>query len=151
VEESVEVLPVLSPRPPVLSLMKRVKREGTVRGGFPNDHDSHVQMISSWRSQASENRRSWTKLKFHLLGIPTFSPRSGETYLEKYGLYCTDHESNPFGSQWMRYDKDCPLPEIVQTVPHVAFEVDDLEEALLGHEILQEGFIECSMRPSGNR
>ena len=35
-------------------------------------------------------------------------------------------------------DEDCPLPEIVQSVPHVAFEVDDLEEALSGHEILIE-------------
>jgi len=31
---------------------------------------------------------------------------------------------------------DCPLPEIVKTVPHVAFEVEDLEQALVGHEIL---------------
>ena len=38
----------------------------------------------------------------------------------------------------MRFEPDCPLPAIVQTVPHVAFEVDDLEQALAGHEILIE-------------
>ncbi len=38
----------------------------------------------------------------------------------------------------MRFDPDCPLPDLVQTVPHVAFEVDDLAAALVGHEILIE-------------
>lgn len=77
-------------------------------------------------------------MKYHHLGIPTSAPQPGETYLEKFRFYCTDHESNPYGIQWMRFDEDCPLPEIVQSVPHVAFEVDDLDEALLGHEVLIE-------------
>jgi hypothetical protein len=74
--------------------------------------------------------------KYHHLGIPTATHRAGEVYLERYKVYCTDHESNPFGIQWMRYEPDCPLPEIVKTVPHVAFEVDDLQAALAGHEVL---------------
>lgn len=53
-------------------------------------------------------------------------------------MYCTDHESNPFGVQWMRFEPDSPLPEIVKAVPHVAFEVDDLEDALEGQEVLIE-------------
>jgi hypothetical protein len=36
----------------------------------------------------------------------------------------------------MRYDADAPYPEIIKTVPHVAFEVDDLAAALEGKEIL---------------
>ena len=55
-----------------------------------------------------------------------------------YGFHCTDHERNPFGIQWMRFDADCPLPEIVQRVPHLAFEVDDLDAALIGREVLIE-------------
>jgi hypothetical protein len=74
--------------------------------------------------------------KYHHLGIPTTTPRAGEVYLEQCKVYCTDHESNPFGIQWMRYEADCPLPELVKTVPHVAFEVNDLKAALAGHEIL---------------
>jgi hypothetical protein len=38
----------------------------------------------------------------------------------------------------MRYEPDCPLPDLVKTVAHVAFEVDDLARALEGHEILIE-------------
>ncbi|MGB2959998.1 MAG: hypothetical protein WBG01_11445 [Bacteroidota bacterium] len=74
--------------------------------------------------------------KYHHIGIPTHMPRRGETYLEKYRLFCTDHENNPFGIQWMRYEEGSPLPELVRTVPHVAFEVDDLQQAIAGQEIL---------------
>jgi hypothetical protein len=77
-------------------------------------------------------------MKYHHLGIPTPTPRPAETYLKEYKAYCTDHESNPFGIQWMRFEPDCPLPEIVKTLPHVAFEVEDLTEILKGHDILIE-------------
>ena len=77
-------------------------------------------------------------MRYHHLGIPTSTPRAGEEYLEEYRVFCTDHGSNPFGIQWMRYEEDCPLPELVKTVPHIAFEVDDLAAALEGHEILIE-------------
>jgi hypothetical protein len=36
----------------------------------------------------------------------------------------------------MRFDADSPYPEAVKTIPHVAFEVDDLATALIGQEIL---------------
>lgn len=75
-------------------------------------------------------------MKYHHLGIPTTTPRPGETYLEAFKLFCTDHESNPFGIQWMRFEPDCPLPELVRTVPHAAFEVEDLEAALAGRDVL---------------
>jgi hypothetical protein len=38
----------------------------------------------------------------------------------------------------MRFEPDCPLPEIVKTVPHVAFEVDDLDKALKDKKIIIE-------------
>jgi hypothetical protein len=75
-------------------------------------------------------------MKYHHLGIPTREPQPGETYLERYKMFYTNYENNPFGIQWMRFEPDCPFPEIVKTVPHVAFEVDDLAQALAGHEIL---------------
>jgi hypothetical protein len=75
-------------------------------------------------------------MRFHHLGIPTTEPRDGETYLARFDMHCTDHERNPFGIQWMRFGPRCPFPEVVRTLPHAAFAVDDLEAALVGHEIL---------------
>jgi len=77
-------------------------------------------------------------LKYHHLGIPTTIPREGEVYLEKFGFYVHGFEESPFGVEWMRFEPGCSLPELVQTVPHVAFEVDNLEEAIRGRVILIE-------------
>lgn len=35
--------------------------------------------------------------------------------------------------EWMRFEPDCPLPEIIQRLPHVAFEVDNLDLELKKH------------------
>ena len=77
--------------------------------------------------------------KYHHIGIPTDTPQPGEALISRsYKVFCTDHENNPYGIQWMRFEAECPLPELVKTVPHVAFEVDDLGSALVGREILIE-------------
>lgn len=48
----------------------------------------------------------------------------------------SDHENNPFGIQWQRYWDNAPYPDLVKTVPHVAFEVDDLDAAIVGRKVL---------------
>lgn len=75
-------------------------------------------------------------MKYSHTGIPTQTPKEDEIYLEDFDIYCTDHESNPYGIQWMRYGKNCNLPNLVKEVTHVAFEVDNLEEAIKGKEVI---------------
>ncbi len=74
--------------------------------------------------------------RFHHMGIPTSEERPGERYLAQFGMYVSGYEESPYGVEWMRFDPDSPIPELVQTTPHVAFEVDDLDRELEGHEIL---------------
>jgi len=74
--------------------------------------------------------------RYHHAGIPTTSPVEGMTRLDVLRIACTDHRSNPFGIQWMCYDADCPVPPLVREVAHVAFEVDDLAEALAGKKVI---------------
>ena len=45
-------------------------------------------------------------------------------------MYVSGFEESPFGVEWMRFEKDSPLSKIVQTVPHLAFEVEDLDYEL---------------------
>ncbi|WP_223253565.1 VOC family protein, partial [Chromobacterium amazonense] len=59
-----------------------------------------------------------------------------EIELPHLKMTVSDHQDNAFGIQWQRYWDDAPYPELVKQVPHVAFEVDDLEQALAGHKIL---------------
>ena len=77
-------------------------------------------------------------LRYHHVGIPTTERRQDEHYLPHLKVPVSGYEDSPYGIEWMRFDPDCPLPELVQTVPHVAFEVDDLEAAIEGCEILIE-------------
>jgi hypothetical protein len=73
--------------------------------------------------------------RYHHLGIPTTTPRPDEHYLPEYKFFHSGYETSPYGIEWMRYEPGSPIPEIVQTVPHIAFEVDDLEAELAGREI----------------
>jgi hypothetical protein len=73
---------------------------------------------------------------YHHIGIPTKVPRDGEIYLEEYKVHVSGFEASAYGVEWMRFDADCSLPSLVQCVPHVAFEVDNLEASLEGKEIL---------------
>jgi len=74
--------------------------------------------------------------RYHHVGIPTTRPVDGMTRIEHLRIACTDHESNPFGIQWMSYDAECRIPRLVREVAHVAFEVDNLEEALAGKKVI---------------
>jgi len=76
--------------------------------------------------------------KYHHLGIPSDVEREGETYLEKYKVYVSGYEASPYGIEWMRFEPDSPLPELVRKVPHIAFEVEDLVSELEDKEILIE-------------
>ncbi len=78
------------------------------------------------------------KYKYHHLGIPTMEKHVGEKYYEKLKFYHCGYETSEFGIEWMRFEEDCPLPEMVKTIPHLAFEVDNLDEALEGRKILIE-------------
>jgi hypothetical protein len=77
-------------------------------------------------------------VKYHHLGIPTSTPREGEEYLADFGMFVSGFETSEFGVEWIRFEPTSPLPELVRTVPHVAFEVTDLEAALEGREVLIE-------------
>jgi hypothetical protein len=36
----------------------------------------------------------------------------------------------------MRFEPDCEIHELIKRVPHVAFEVDDIEQAIDGFEVI---------------
>ena len=77
-------------------------------------------------------------MKFNHLGIPTTGSFAGEIPLPSLKITVSDHLDNPFGIQWQRYWDDAPYPDLVKTVPHLAFEVDDLAEALQGERVIIE-------------
>jgi hypothetical protein len=76
------------------------------------------------------------QLRYHHIGIPTDRALPEEDYIADLKLYASGYTQSPYGIEWMKFDPDCPLPELVKNVPHVAFVVDDLQTAIAGKEIL---------------
>ena len=74
--------------------------------------------------------------RFHHVGIPTTERREGEHYLADLKVWMSGFDSSPYGVEWLRFEADAPQPLLVQTVPHIAFEVDDLDAALEGTTVI---------------
>lgn len=50
-----------------------------------------------------------------------------EKYLPQFKFYVSGFGKSPFGVEWMRFEEDSKIDKLIQTVPHLAFEVDDLD------------------------
>jgi len=97
--------------------------------------DPHQQTLRRQDSDPPLAIAAWG-WKYHHLGVPTAVAREGERYIKAFKMYVSGFEASPYGIEWMRFEAGSPIPEIIRTVPHLAFEVDDLEQALQGKEIL---------------
>lgn len=77
-------------------------------------------------------------MKFNHIGIPKQDSFEGEIDLPHLKMTVSDHENNPYGIQQQRYWQGAPYPDIVKTIPHVAFIVDDLNKELEGKKVIIE-------------
>ena len=82
-----------------------------------------------------DNRKIAEEYRYHHLGIPTDVVKPNERYSENFKMYTTDNDGD-FRIQFHRFDKDSPLHPIIKNNPHVALQVDNLEMAIKGREIL---------------
>jgi hypothetical protein len=72
--------------------------------------------------------------KFHHVGIPTTEKMPDETYLPQFKFYVSGFPYSPFGIEWMRFEKESPVNSLIQKVPHIAFEVENLDLELKTHK-----------------
>lgn len=75
-------------------------------------------------------------MKYHHLGIPTKEKLKDEIHLKHLKIYISGFGKNPYGIEWVRYEDDADFPDIVKNLPHVAFEVDNIEDATKGKKII---------------
>ena len=75
-------------------------------------------------------------MRFHHIGVPTEKIVEGARYSEASKLYITDPESNPYRIEWLRFETESPMPALLQQTPHLAFEVEDVEAAVDGKDVL---------------
>ena len=73
--------------------------------------------------------------KYHHSGIPTKEKMPDERYIPLFKFYVSGFSTSPFGVEWMRFEPDSPIHPLIQTVPHLAFEVADLDYELANRKV----------------
>ncbi|MEM5366017.1 hypothetical protein V4C53_08205 [Paraburkholderia azotifigens] len=74
--------------------------------------------------------------EFHHIGLPTRAVRVGERYSPPYGMDTSDSDCKLARIQYHRFEADSALHELMRTVPHAAFKVDDLDRAIDAQEVI---------------
>lgn len=69
-------------------------------------------------------------MSYHHIGIPTTEIRPDEKYVDEYKMYVSGFNTSEYGIEWMRFEKDSPVSDIIKKIPHVAFEVENLNSAI---------------------
>ncbi len=78
--------------------------------------------------------------KFSHWGMPTNEEKPGMTYLADIKVAISDFAASPYAIEWLKFDADSPMPKLIQSTGHVAFEVDSLADAMAGQKVLVEPF-----------
>ena len=71
--------------------------------------------------------------QFMHVGVPTDKIMEGAVYAEAIKTYIVAPETNEFN-----IEKDTPLPKELQTMVHVAYKVDDLDEQVKANTVVVE-------------
>jgi hypothetical protein len=79
-------------------------------------------------------------VEFHHVGIPAPAKREGMRYLEPTRSWLSSIDEHPYRVEWQFFQDDSPVHELIRTLPHVAYLVDNLEEAMGSHPVLAEPF-----------
>lgn len=73
---------------------------------------------------------------FHHLGLPTDDPQPGETYVPATKVWVTDPLKHKYRVEFLRFEPDSPVQGVVRQLPHFAFRVDRLEQAIAGEKVV---------------
>jgi hypothetical protein len=79
-------------------------------------------------------------VQFDHIGIPAAAKRDEMRFLESKRLWLTSPADHPYRVEWLWYEDGSPESELVRTLPHVAYRVESLEEALAGQNVVAEPF-----------
>jgi len=79
-----------------------------------------------------------TLMKYNHVGIPVTKNFDGEIDLPHLKMTVSDHKNNPYGIQLQRYWDGAPYPDLVKTIPHVAFIVENIQAELAGKNVIIE-------------
>jgi hypothetical protein len=82
-----------------------------------------LRKLSEWVTVVTSPLHSLTGLcnrlltlrRYHHIGIPTTEAKPGETHLKHLKVFVVSHEKSEFGVEWMRFEADAAVPDLVRT------------------------------------
>ena len=75
-------------------------------------------------------------MKYLHFGVPTTQEKNWVAHIAELGVHVTDPAADPYGIEWLKFDPNSPMDKAIQTLPHAAFQVDDIDAAVAGKKIL---------------
>jgi len=79
-------------------------------------------------------------VEFDHIGVPAASKHDGMRFLESKQLWLTSPADHPYRVEWLWYEPSSPEAELIRTVPHVAYRVESLEDAMAGEKVIAAPF-----------
>jgi len=76
--------------------------------------------------------------KINHFGVPTLEKKENENYVEGMKVHLTSYADSQNKIEFLRFEEGSWLPEIIQKVPHIAYEVPCMETALKDAEVIVE-------------
>lgn len=78
--------------------------------------------------------------RFDHVGLITEERKPGESWVEATRVWVTSPRAHPCNVEWLRFEADSPVTGSLRTKPHLAYRVDDVYQAIRGHDVLLEPF-----------
>lgn len=79
---------------------------------------------------------SGKQLSYHHTGLPCDRSFRNEIKVPHLRLAYLPGKHNRFGAEWIRFEEGNENPEIIKRIAHVAFEVDDVDQAIVGEKVI---------------
>jgi hypothetical protein len=73
---------------------------------------------------------------FDHIGVPTEEKQPEEMYVEATKVWVTNPLRHPQRIEYLRYEPDSPVKGPMREMPHIAFQVDNLDREMEGAEII---------------
>ena len=120
---------------------------GVARVGFYQTDDGAVVEFMEFKDEhkcdsdgvAGEQPASG-KMVFSHIGIITTEKKPGELFVPASRVWVTDFRKHPCRVEWLRFEPDSQVTGPLRNLPHVAYEVENIETAAKGMKVLMEPF-----------
>ena len=75
-------------------------------------------------------------MQYHHTGVVTDQQQPGEVFIAATKVWVTNPEDHPYRIEFLRFEPDSPVQSPIRDHCHMAYRVDDLEEAIAGKKIV---------------